>query len=157
MTLEDVEQVVDIGRIHDKYVVSHPFDLQDSDTHGWVQATIVGFEIDEVDGELDCILEMPWGEQETYAFDENGIVGSSLSIVCKCYGYDLSEFQKLVGEDVWLKLRFVKSDDDGSIRSGTRWTYDLSREGPNYLKNRAKVVLGLVVLFIVLRAGFIVL
>jgi hypothetical protein len=147
MTVQDVEEIYDLTRIHDEYIVSRPFD-RSGNTHGWTKATVVGFEIDEDDEELIMIIESSWGEKHRYGWSKDNIVSGPLATVCKAYDYPVSDFERLQGEDIWLKVRYITLDEDGNIDSGTRMNYSRAATGPNHWKRAAKV-LALTVLVIV--------
>lgn len=133
MSIESVDQVYEVAHIHDEYVVSHPFDGDDHDTHGWVQGTITNFEVDGENDQLDMVIDLPWGETHRYGWEYDEILGGPLSDVCKAYGRGIHEFQRLVGNDIWLKLRYVQVDD-GEIDTGTRMQYNRVDTGPHQWK-----------------------
>lgn len=137
MTIENVDQVYDLARIHEQYIVSHSIDGSDHDTHGWVKGTVTDFELDKDDDELDIVIELPWGEKHRYGWSHDNIFDGPLSKVCDAYGYPVSQFERLKGEDIWLKVRYVEIDD-GEIDSGTRMTYPRTPTGPNHWKVQAK-------------------
>jgi len=154
MTFDNVDQVYEVARIHEDYIVSHPLDGSDHDTHGWVQGTVIDFEIDDDDDDLDIVIELPWGEKHRYGWSQDNIFDGPFSKVCSAYGYKTSEFERLKGEDIWLKVRYVELDDDGDIDSGTRMACPKTPTGPNHWKKKAKVagaiLLAVVVLLVVL-------
>jgi hypothetical protein len=132
MTIESVDQVYDVAYIHDEHIV----DGGDSDTHGWVNCTIDGFEIDEEDDELDMVVEFPWGEKHRYGWSLDEISDGNLAELCDAYGYSLSEFERLAGNDAWVQIRYIEIDEDGEIDSGSRIKYYKAPFGPNYSKTR---------------------
>jgi hypothetical protein len=149
MTIDSVEQIHDLTYIHDNYIVSHAIDGSDYDTHGWVKATVSNFEIDGE--EIDMVIELPWGETHRYGWTQEEIVGGPLSMVCRAFDYDLSEFERLQGEDIWLMVKYIEIED-GEIDSGTRMTYTMTALGPNYWKKKVKyaIVFGMLVLLILI-------
>jgi len=151
MTLKDIDQVYDMTRV-DEHVVSHPLDGGDSDTHGWVKGTIVDLELDDENDDLDVIIELPWSEEHIYGYDKNQLYGERFEDLCNSYGYDISEFERLQGEDIWMKLRYVEIDDDGDIKTGTRFKYKKVKTGPNHWKIVTKkailpILIGAIILF----------
>lgn len=137
MSIEDVGQVYEIARVHDHHIVSHWLDGTGDDVHGWVKATVDGFEADD-DGKVKMIIELPWGERHVYGWSHDNIADGPLSRVCSAYGYSISEFERLTGEDIWLKVRYVTLDEDGDIDTGTTMVYPKTAVGPNYWKKWVK-------------------
>lgn len=137
MSVDTVNQVYEVARIHDEYVVNYPFDGS-GDTHGWVKATVSEFETE--DETIKMAIDLPWGEVHRYGWSADNIINGPLSDVCKSYGYPVSEFERLVGEDIWLKLRYV-SLEDGEIDTGTRMNYPCAASGPYTVTARMKVAI----------------
>jgi len=151
MSFKNIDQVYDVARIRDEYIVSHLLDGDDRDTHGWVQGSITDFEIDEDDDQLDMLIELPWGETHCYNWDTDKIFTGQFSDVCSSYGCSVSEFERLRGKDIWLKVRYIEIDDSGEINTGTRMNYKKPATGPNHWKKYGKfMAVMLIVLIIVL-------
>lgn len=127
--MESVEEVRDIAAIREEYIVSHILDGDDSDTIGWVEATVTSF--DWEDDELVMSVELPWGEEHTYYHDKDEIFDSMIEEMCDEFDINVSEFESLCGKTVWTKVRYLETED-GNIDSGTRISYTKSRHGPKY-------------------------
>lgn len=132
MTVETIDDVLDIAAVKEQYVVRRPLDCIDSDTGGWVKATVVDFKIDELEEDLDVIVELPWGERHRFGYDLDGLWTNKFSDFCSMMGYKVNNFDDIVGDELWLLVRYIDKEDD-EINSGTRLKYDKSPYGPWYL------------------------
>lgn len=137
--MNDVNEVYNVARIHDDYIVSHRFDKSGSRI-GWAKGTITELRVPDDDDHLVMDIELPWGEVHTYGWDNEGLVTGPLSEICGEYGYDVSEFNRLEGEYAWLKIEEVGTNGDGSVYTRSRMEYGEMTSGPNQWKRDAVLV-----------------
>lgn len=131
MTTQEMEQVYDLARIHEQHIVSHLFDGDDHDTHGWVPTTITDFDLDSGDETLAMTIELPWGEEHEYSWDCDNLINGPLSKICDAYGHPISQFERLKGNTAWVKVRYVNIEGE-ELESGSRMHYPSVADGPNY-------------------------
>lgn len=147
--MNDVNDVYDVARIHDDYIVNHRF-AKSGRYLGWIKGTIRELRVpDDSDNNLIMEIEFPWSEVHVYGWDDDDIVTGALSDICDAYGYSVSEFERLEGNEIWLKVEEVGSDDNGDVYTASRMDYDYLASGPHAWKHDV-VLLTIVALVLLL-------
>ena len=142
--IESTDQIHEVATVKEQYVESGFLTGEDSDTLGWVEGEIIGFDIVTEQEQLNVIIRLPWGEEHKYGYSLDDITDNKFSQFCSALGTTVSEFESLEGEKVYLMVRYLKIDEDGELESGTRFNYDTITSGPNYKRQRVGKILALI-------------
>lgn len=146
--MNNATEVYEVARVNDKHLVNHRLDdIDDEEYHGWVHSTIRTVDVTD-GGRIEIIIEHPWGETCWYSWDSDTIIDGTVSTICDEYGYLPSEFRKLEGEKIWLKVDTIGTDDAGEVTTHTRISYERVTSGPYAWKPKL-LRAGLVLLVIV--------
>lgn len=142
--IESTDQIHEVAAVKEQYVKSGFLTGEDSDTLGWVEGEVVGFDIDTDQEQLNAIIRLPWGEEHEYGYSLDDITDNKFRQFCSAFDKTVSEFESIEGEKIYLMVRHLKVDEDGELESGTRFNYDSITSGPHYRRQRVGKIVALI-------------